>query len=96
MAHVGRRQELALLDVDDAAGARRRLDEIGLARQEGRDLQDVGDLGDRADLGGLVDVGEDRHAGGLAHAARARGGLRRGRGRGTSGRTCGSPCRRTP
>ena len=60
VAHVGRREELSLLDVDDAAGPRRRDEQIGLPGEERRDLQDVGDLGDGRRLRRLVDVGEDR------------------------------------
>ena len=39
-----------------------RVDEVGLAGEEGRRLQDVDDLGDRRDLRDVVDVGQDRHA----------------------------------
>ena len=41
---------------------RDRMDEIGLAGEEGRRLQHVDDLGDRLDLRNVVDVGQDRHA----------------------------------
>ena len=43
--HVERREELSLLDVDDAPGAGRGDEQVGLPRQERRNLQDVGDLG---------------------------------------------------
>ncbi len=60
--HVPGRQELPLLDVDRAAGLRCRDQEIGLAREEGRDLQHIDRLrGDGALLLG-VDVGQHRHA----------------------------------
>ena len=36
--------------------------QVGLPRQECRNLQHVGDFGDRRGLVGLVDVGQDRHA----------------------------------
>ena len=55
-----RRQELALLDVDGLARPGRGDQEIGLARQERRNLQDVHDVGDAIRLRGLVNVGEDR------------------------------------
>ena len=68
MAHVGRREELSFLDVHDAAGARGRDEQIRLPREERRDLQDVRDLGGARRLRRLVDVGQDRYAGGFAHA----------------------------
>ena len=68
VAHVVGREELALLDVDDPVGARRRFEQVRLPREERRNLQDVGDLGDRRRVRGLVDVGQDRDAGALAHA----------------------------
>ena len=60
------RQELALLDVHDAVGARRGFEQVRLARQECRNLQDVGNLGDWRGVRGLVDVGQDGDAGALA------------------------------
>ena len=69
--HVERRQELALLEVDDPAGLRGRDDEVGLPREERRNLQDVGDLGGLRRLPGLVDVGQDRHADVVARRGRA-------------------------
>ena len=45
--HVVGREELALLDVDDAAGSRRGDEQIGLPREERGNLQHVGDLGGR-------------------------------------------------
>ena len=50
VAHVVGREELALLDVHDAAGLGRRDEQVGLPRQERRDLQHVGDLGRRRRL----------------------------------------------
>ena len=46
--HVPGRQELALLDVDDLAGLRGGDQQVGLAAQEGRDLQDVDDAARRS------------------------------------------------
>ena len=46
-AHVVGRQELALLHVDGAAGFGGGHEQVGLAAQERRDLQDVDDLGGR-------------------------------------------------
>ena len=56
--HVPRRQELALLDVDDLAGRRRRQQQIGLPAQERRDLQHVDRLRGLGALRGLVHVGQ--------------------------------------
>ena len=44
MLHLVRRQKLPLLDVDRLAGFRRRLDQIGLATQERRGLQNIDHL----------------------------------------------------
>src|SRR5262245_27165923 len=59
--HVPGRQELALLDVDGAAGGGRGHQEIGLPAQEGGNLQDVHYLRHRCALLRVVHVGEDRH-----------------------------------
>jgi hypothetical protein len=59
VGHVPWGDELGFLDVDDAAGFGRGEEEIGLAREKGRDLQDVADFGGRLRLGGLVNVSED-------------------------------------
>jgi len=67
--HVERREKLSLLHVHRAAGRGGGGEQIGLPRQERRDLQDVGDLGRGRRLRRLVNVGEDRHAGSLADAA---------------------------
>ena len=56
--HVPRREELALLDVDDLAGRRGRQQQIRLPAQEGRDLQHVDRLCDFGALRGLVHVGQ--------------------------------------
>ncbi len=58
--HVPGRDELSLLDVDHALAHGGGDDQVGLAAEEGGDLQDVGDLGDRGDVSGFVHVGEDR------------------------------------
>jgi hypothetical protein len=67
--HVVGGHELALLDIDGAPGAGRRLDQIGLAAKEGGDLQDVADRRRMLALPGLVDVGEQRQAGFVAGGA---------------------------
>ena len=59
VAHVPGRKELRLLYVDDATGFGGGEEEIGLAREEGGDLQDVRDFGGGCGLGCVVDVGED-------------------------------------
>ena len=58
--HVVRRQELALLDVDRPAGLRHGTDEVGLAAQESRRLQDVHDGGHLCNLVLGVNVGQQR------------------------------------
>ena len=90
------REELSLLDVDDPPGARRGDEQIRLARQERRDLQDVGDLGRRRRLRGLVDVGQDRHAGRLADAREHAQPFVEARAAKRARPTSGSPCRTTP
>ena len=67
LLHVPGRQELALLDVDRPAGLGRGAQQVGLAAEEGGDLQDVDHLGHGLALPALVDVGEHRQAGGLLH-----------------------------
>ena len=59
---IVRRDELALLDVDNAAGASGFEQQIGLAAKERGDLQDVDDFGCRRRLRGFVNVGEDGEA----------------------------------
>ena len=59
VAHVLRGDELAFLYVDGAAGAGGGDEQVGLAAEEGGDLQDVDDLAGGGGLGGLVDIGED-------------------------------------
>ena len=92
---VVRRHELALLDVDDAAGAAGGQQQVGLAAEERRDLQDVGHLGGRLGLRRLVDVGEDGKAFGLDAGQDAQS-FARGPGRDTRRRWCGWPYRRRP
>src|SRR6185503_8274841 len=65
---IGGRKELSLLDVYRAAGFRGRQNQVGLTRQEGGDLEDVGDLGNRFDLGNVVYVREHRYAHLVLHA----------------------------
>ena len=60
MGHVPRRQELALLDIDWLARCGRGNQEVGLAAEKGRDLQNVdrfGDMkfGDRRDCDRMVE-----------------------------------------
>ena len=62
MLDVAGGKELSLLDVHRFARARRRNQEIGLAREERRDLQHVHDLRGDGRVSRLVDVGQDRQA----------------------------------
>ncbi len=59
VAHVLRGDELAFLDVDGASGAGGGDEQVGLAAEEGGDLQDVDDFSGGGGLGGVVDIGED-------------------------------------
>ncbi len=59
---VGRGHHLALLDVQRQAGAGGGQQQVGLAAEEGGDLDDGEDLGGLGGLPGLVDVGEDGDA----------------------------------
>jgi hypothetical protein len=63
---------LPFLDVHRAPRRAGRLEEVGLAAQERRDLQHVGDLGDRCALLGEVHVREDAQPGLLFHAGERR------------------------
>ena len=58
MNHVPGGEELALLHVDDLAGPRRGDEEIGLAAEEGRDLQHIDGFSDCGALLCLMHVGE--------------------------------------
>ena len=65
LLHVPGGQELALLDVDRPAGLGAGAQQVGLAAEEGRDLQHVDHLGHGRALPALVDVGEHRQPGRL-------------------------------
>ena len=60
--HLRRAEELGLFNVDDTAGCRHRRHQIGLACQEGGQLQDVAYFRHRRALVGFVHVGNHRHA----------------------------------
>src|SRR5262245_15652153 len=57
---IAGREELTFLDVDDPSGCGRGGQQIGLSREERRNLQHVGNVSGGARLRRLVDVGEDR------------------------------------
>ena len=67
--HVARRDELPLLDVDRLAGCGGGEQQVGLAAEKGRNLDDVEHLGGRIHFADLMDVGEHRHPHRLAHFA---------------------------
>ena len=92
-ADIVRRHELALLDVDDAAGAAGGQQQVRLAAEERGDLQDVRHLGRRFGLRRLVDVGEDGKALGL-HAGQDAQAFAQARTAISAARWCGWPCRR--
>jgi len=59
--HVPRGEELAFLDVDRASGSPGGLQKIGLAAEEGGNLEHVCHLRYRSGLFRLVNVGQHRH-----------------------------------
>jgi hypothetical protein len=83
MRHVPGREELALLHIDHLAGQRRCGEKVGLAAEEGRDLQHVDrfghggtlvrlmHVGEHGKAGALPDLGEDRQGLDESHASRA-------------------------
>ena len=68
-AHIPRREKLALLDIHHAAGTRRRDQQVGLAREQRRDLQDIDDFRGRRGLRRFMDVGQDRQPGRVLDAS---------------------------
>ena len=62
-AHVAGREKLPLLDVDRPARAARGDEQVGLAAQKGRDLENVADLRGGFGLRRLVDIGQHGQAG---------------------------------
>ena len=67
VGHFPRGQELTLLDVDRGTGVACGQQHVGLAAQEGGDLQDVGHFGSNRALAFGMHIGQHRHADGLAH-----------------------------
>ncbi len=65
--HLLRCEKLRFLDVDHRTGLGHRHHQVGLPREEGRQLDDVADIGHRLRLPRLMYVGDDRHAEGLLH-----------------------------
>ena len=91
------REELSLLDVDDASGLRGGDEQIGLPREERRDLQHVGDLrrrGAPAPARGCRSGSARRRL--LAHAREHAQAFVEARTAERLAPTCGSPCRTTP
>ena len=69
VAHVEGGDKLAFLDVDGTAGFGGGDEEVGLAAEEGGDLEDVDGLAYGGTVLGGVDVGEDGEAGGFGYGA---------------------------
>ena len=61
IAHIVRREELPLLDVDDAARLRGRVQQVGLTAQEGWNLHNICYLGNRYNLLLGMNISNDRH-----------------------------------
>ena len=93
---IVRRHELALLDVDDAAGAPGGHQQVRLAAQEGGDLQDIGHFGGRLRLaparGYRSGCGSPRPR----RPPRIRRPFPQAPARGIPPGWCGWPCRTTP
>jgi len=70
MGHIPGSDELALLDVDCAAGLARSDEQIGLAAEESGNLEHVDGLGGDFAVCGLVDISEDGKAGVFGDAAK--------------------------
>ena len=95
VAHVARREELALLDVHHPAGARRRDKQVGLPAEERRDLQDVHHAGHRLRLPtSWTSVSTGTPTARLTSARMRRPSPRPDRE--TRCSTCGWPCRTRP
>ncbi|BAK11077.1 hypothetical protein PAJ_0997 [Pantoea ananatis AJ13355] len=62
IAHLAGADKLRLLDVNHRAGFCHCFDQIGLTRQESRQLNHIHDVGNRLGLGCFVNVGNDFHA----------------------------------
>src|SRR6476646_8545917 len=67
MSHVLGREELSLLDVDDASSGGRRDEKVGLPGEKRGYLKDVGYRRHRFGVRGFVNVGENRNRGCLAN-----------------------------
>ena len=67
VAHLFRTEELRFLDVDHSPCFRHGANQIGLPRQEGRELDDVGDLGGSDGFLRTVHIRDHRNAVGVLH-----------------------------
>ncbi len=65
--HLLRCEKLRFLDVDHRTGLGHRHHQVGLPREEGRQLDDVADIGDRLRLPWLVHISNDRDTKGFLH-----------------------------
>src|SRR4051794_6188417 len=63
--NIVRGDELSLFDIDDAARAPSRDQQIGLAAEEGRDLEDIRDFGGGFSLRRFVNIRQDGKARGF-------------------------------
>ena len=61
MTHVPGRNELAFLDVHGATGLSSSYEQIGLAAEKRRNLEDIGDFRNAPDVDGFMNVGEHRN-----------------------------------
>ncbi len=70
--HVPRRQELTFFDVDRLAGRACRQQQVGLAAEKRRNLQNIDDFGHRSALLLFVHIGQHRKPGNFPHLRKDR------------------------
>jgi len=79
MAHVPRRDKLALLYIDSATRSSSGEEQVRLAAEEGRDLQHIHSIGDRGAIFHLMDIGKHRQPCGFGHATQDAAAFRKAR-----------------
>ena len=60
LGHIFGGQKLPFFDIDGPAGSSRCLDQVSLAAQQGRSLQNIHHLGGGLNLVTVMDIGNDR------------------------------------
>ena len=93
MFHVPGSDELALLHVDRTSGAAGGDQQISLAAEKGRNLQDIDGFSRDFAVAGLVNVGENGESGRLGEAEEDFGAFDQAGAAESCGPKSGSPCR---